>query len=103
MEGSRLRSIFKARVFFSGRRGTRTPKRLAPPPVFKTASSSGRMPSVRELRGLDLNQHDDGQSVASCRWMTPQRVVSQTLRAREKFGEKGSNLRLLVQSQAAYR
>ena len=41
----------------SGRRGTRTPKRLAPPPVFGTGSSSGRMPSVfHKLRGLESNQ-----------------------------------------------
>ena len=46
----------------SGRRGTRTPKRLAPPPVFKTGSSSGRMPSVspRKLRGLESNQRPPG-------------------------------------------
>ncbi len=47
-----------------------------PPPAFKAGSSSGRMASVfayPRLRGLDLNQHDDVQSVASCRWMTPHR------------------------------
>ena len=46
----------------SGRRGTRTPKRLAPPPVFKTGSSSGRMPSVspNKLRGLESNQRPPG-------------------------------------------
>ena len=38
----------------SGRRGTRTPKRLAPSPVFKTGSSSGRMPSVESRERLDL-------------------------------------------------
>ena len=45
----------------SGRRGTRTPKRLAPPPVFGTGSSSGRMPSVsHKLRGLESNQRPPG-------------------------------------------
>ncbi len=44
-----------------------------PPPVFRTGSSSGRMASVVELRRLDLNQHEDVQSVSSCRWMTPHR------------------------------
>ena len=41
-------------------------KRLAPPPVFKTGSSSGRMTSV-ELRGLESNQHQGVQSAPSCR------------------------------------
>jgi len=30
------------------------------------------MASVVELRGLESNQHEDVQSVSSCRWMTPQ-------------------------------
>ena len=75
----------------SGRRGTRTPKRTMPPPVFETGSSSGRMPSVvvchvpfsptsphctpssvvafarKRLRGLESNQHQDVQSVPSYR------------------------------------
>jgi hypothetical protein len=38
-------SHFTLQTSRSGRRGTRTPKQLAPPPVFKTGSSSGRMPS----------------------------------------------------------
>ena len=38
--------LHQGRTVLSGRRGTRTPKRLAPPPVFKTGSSSGRMPST---------------------------------------------------------
>jgi hypothetical protein len=41
----------------SGRRGTRTPKRTLPPAAFKAASSSGWMPSVCKLRGLESNQH----------------------------------------------
>ena len=44
-----------------------------PPPVFRTGSSSGRMASVVELRRLESNQHEDVQSVSSCRWMTPHR------------------------------
>ena len=40
---------------------------IAPPPVFKTGSSSGRMASVIELRRLESNQHEDVQSVSSCR------------------------------------
>ena len=55
------------------------------------------------LRGLDLNQHDDVQSVASCRWMTPHRSASETQLAKHKFGEEDSNLRRLVQGQEAYR
>ena len=40
-----------------GGRETRTHKRLAPPPVFKTGSSSGRMTSVcLKFRGLESNQ-----------------------------------------------
>ena len=39
----------------------------SPPPVFKTGSSSGRMTSVFELRRLESNQHEDVQSVSSCR------------------------------------
>jgi hypothetical protein len=31
----------------SGSRETRTHKRIAPPPVFKTGSSSGRMTSIK--------------------------------------------------------
>ena len=54
--------LHQGRVVISGRRGTRTPKRLAPPPVFKTGSSSGRMPSVvfHKLRGLESNQRPPG-------------------------------------------
>ena len=43
--------LHQGRVIISGRRGTRTPKRLAPPPVFKTGSSSGRMPSTSSCCG----------------------------------------------------
>ena len=39
----------------------------SPPPVFRTGSSSGRMASVVKLRRLELNQHEDVQSVSSCR------------------------------------
>ena len=73
-----------------------------PPPVFKTGSSSGRMASVVKLRRLELNQHDDVQSVSSYRWMTPHRLPSGTRLAEGKFGEEGSNLRRLVQGQEAY-
>ena len=38
-----------------------------PPPVFKTGSSSGRMTSVCQLRGLESNQHQNVQSVPSYR------------------------------------
>ena len=41
--------LHQGRTILSGRRGTRTPKRLAPPPVFKTGSSSGRMPSTCQV------------------------------------------------------
>ena len=79
------------------------PTRALPPPVFKTGSSSGRMTSVlSKLRELDLNQHDDVQSVASCRWMIPHRFSSETRTVFLEFGEEGSNLRLLVQGQEAY-
>ena len=37
------------------------------PPVFKTGSSSGRMTSVHELRGLESNQHQGVQSAPSYR------------------------------------
>ena len=39
------------------------------PPVFKTGSSSSRLASVvaQELRRLGSNQHEDVQSVSSCR------------------------------------
>ena len=39
----------------------------SPPPVFKTGSSSGRMASIVKLRRLESNQHEDLQSVSSCR------------------------------------
>ncbi len=55
-----------------------------------------------KLRELDLNQHDDVQSVASCRWMIPHRFPPETRTVVLEFGEEGSNLRLLVQSQTAY-
>ena len=38
----------------------------------RQAPHPGRMASVVELRGLESNQHEDVQSVSSCRWMTPQ-------------------------------
>jgi hypothetical protein len=38
-----------------------------PPPVFKTGSSSSRITSVLKLRGLESNQHQDVQSVPTCR------------------------------------
>ena len=38
-----------------------------PPPVFRTGSSSGRMASIVKLRRLELNQHEDVQSVSSYR------------------------------------
>ena len=60
------------------------------------------MASVSKLRRLDLNQHDDVQSVASCRWMIPHWFFLETRVAQIEFGEEGSNLRLLVQSQTAY-
>ncbi len=61
------------------------------------------MTSVRsKLRELDLNQHDDVQSVASCRWMIPHWFSLETRMVLGEFGEEGSNLRLLVQSQTAY-
>ena len=76
---------------------------FGPPPVFKTGSSSGRMTSVlSKLRELDLNQHDDVQSVASYRWMIPHWLSLETRMVSIEFGEEGSNLRLLVQSQTAY-
>ncbi len=56
-----------------------------------------------KLRELDLNQHDDVQSVASCHWMSPHRFSLETRTVFREFGEEGSNLRLLVQGQAAYR
>ena len=74
----------------------------SPPPAFKAGSSSGPMASVVTLRGLDLNQHDDVQSVASCRWMIPHRFPLETRTISIEFGEEGSNLRLLVQGQEAY-
>ena len=55
-----------------------------------------------KLRELDLNQHDDVQSVASCRWMIPHRFSLETRTVSVEFGEEGSNLRFLVQSQTAY-
>ena len=56
-----------------------------------------------KLRELDSNQHDGVQSVASCRWMIPHRCSLETRTVSVEFGEEGSNLRLLVQGQTAYR
>lgn len=39
----------------------------SPPPAFKAGPSSGRMASVFKLRRLESNQHEDVQSVSSCR------------------------------------
>ena len=55
-----------------------------------------------KLRELDLNQHDDVQSVASCHWMIPHCFFLETRVISGEFGEEGANLRLLVQSQTAY-
>ncbi len=41
-------------IFRSGSRETRTHKRFAPPPVFKTGSSSGRMTSVTQAAGVGI-------------------------------------------------
>ena len=73
-----------------------------PPPAFQAGSSTIRMASVSKLRELELNQHDDVQSVASCHWMIPHRLSPETRIVSREFGEEGSNLRLLVQSQTAY-
>ena len=75
----------------------------APPPVFKTGSSSGRMTSVCEAAeaGIEPTRRrserlilplDDSASV----------LPSETRLAGYEFGEEGSNLRLPVQSQTAY-
>ena len=60
------------------------------------------MASVIELRRLESNQHEDVQSVSSYRWMIPHWFFLETRVAQIEFGEEGSNLRLLVQSQTAY-
>ena len=39
----------------------------SPPPAFKAGPSSGRMASIVKLRRLESNQHEDVQSVSSCR------------------------------------
>ncbi len=44
----------RAHPLFRGSRETRTHKRLSPPPVFKTGSSSGRMTSVLQAAGVGI-------------------------------------------------
>ena len=72
----------------SGRRGTRTPKRLAPPPVFKTGSSSGRMPSVCKLRRQESNlRHDGSEPPARTSTGPTASVVRDTIKSRQARGE----------------
>ena len=61
-----------------------------PPPAFQAGSSTIRMASVSKLRELELNQHDDVQSVASCHWMIPHRFSLETRAMFPEFGEEGS-------------
>ena len=94
--------LHQGRIFLSGRRGTRTPKRLTPPPVFKTGSSSGRMPSVCKLRRQESNlRHDGSEPPARASTGPTASVVRDTLDT-QKLGEKDLNLHLLLQRQAAY-
>jgi hypothetical protein len=74
------------------------------PPVFKTGSSSGRMTSVK-LRELESNQRPPGSEPGVAYQQQPPRsvVVKQRFAIVERFGEEDSNLRRLVQRQAAYR
>ncbi len=57
-----------------------------------------------KLRGLDSNQHDDVQSVASSPLDDPAFTFPiETPLCAKRLGEEESDLRLLVQSQTAYR
>ena len=79
-----------------------------PLPAFQAGSSSGRLASVAASTSSTSggwNRTNDllVQSQASLpAATTPDRSSCWTPPWRPKFGEKGSNLRLLVQSQAAY-
>ncbi len=86
-----------------GSRGTRTHKRRSAATCFqdRLLIQSDDFRSLK-LRELDLNQHDDVQSVASYRWMIPHWLSLETRMLSIEFGEEGSNLHLLVQSQTAY-
>ena len=66
---------------------------------------AGWLPFVayQELRRPDLNQHEDVQSVTSCRWMTLQSFPFETPLAGKRLGEKGSNLHPLLNRQVDYR
>lgn len=68
------------------------------PPVVETGSSSGRMASVGELRGLESNQRLPGQSRASRPAATsPHRMSFEDTACLHQVGEKDSNLHLLLQ------
>ena len=56
-----------------GSRETRTHKRLLAVTCFQDRLLIRPDGFLVKLRGLDLNQHDDVQSVSSYRWMTPHR------------------------------
>ena len=61
----------------------------SPPPAFQAGSSTTRMASVVELRGLESNQHEDAQSVSSCRWMTPHRRAHRDTHRRSQVRGEG--------------
>jgi hypothetical protein len=98
---------------------------VAPPPVFKTGSSSGRMTSViysvphpcpspkgrggivlglfKKFRGVESNHRPPGSGpgvTTSSNY--PGSFSIQDTHCRKRLGEEDSNLRFLVQSQAAY-
>ena len=78
------------------------PQTARPSPVFGTGSSSGRMASVK-LRGLESNQRPPGSEPGvTTNSNYPGSLSAVTRFVQGKFGEEGSNLRLLVQGQEAY-
>ena len=92
--GAAFAAGLQDRVTESGSRGTRTPKRLAPPPVFKTGSSSGRMPSVLHYfissGGWNRTNGLLVQSQASLPTATtPDHSLTRTFRACQGSGRRG--------------
>jgi hypothetical protein len=89
-------SFVAASIPRSGRRGTRTPKRTMPPPVFKTGSSSGRMPSVCKLRWQESNLRHDGSEPPARTSTGPTASVVQDTLVTKRVGEKDLNLHFLT-------